>query len=466
VTFAWSSSQRSKIRGVARDWGELSFDAGLLGASNIVAGGLGCLQAVLLARWLGPEQYGVVSLIIAYPNLWWGLLDAKAKEAAVRYVGEFHARGDAVQALAICKVSYGIDAACSLAACGFVLATLPWAGRFVPLQEAPWLMALYACGSIPFALVGTSRAALGVLGRFDVLAATDVGLSVLRTGLVLIWAFLGGGVSGVVLATTVGIVVTGVAYGAIGHMAILDAWGGFWLRSHVGAVRDHWREIARFITHNSTYIAINTIASHGDVLVLGAFRSAGEVGAFKLAKTVAGIIDYVRGPIQTVTYAALARRWGTGERDAFRAKIASLSTRVGVPLGLVGGVIAILGPLVIPFLVSNAYDGAVAVARILLLSAAVQAAFFWVRVGYMAVGRLQALIIGSAVGSSVLGLAWLAVVRDFGSPGIAWATTVLATLQNAGLAYVLFRILREVPGEARPTSMSVQVPAREPFRDA
>src|SRR5262245_11249349 len=67
-------------------------DVGVLAVANAVAAMLGLVQGVLVARWLGPELFGVTALIISYPSLLYSVFDPKSKTVSVRYLSEFNAR--------------------------------------------------------------------------------------------------------------------------------------------------------------------------------------------------------------------------------------------------------------------------------------------------------------------------------------------------------------------------------------
>src|SRR5437588_426705 len=95
---------RAKILGrkLVRDVGVLTF-------ANSVIAALSLVQGMLVARVLGPELYGITALVMSYPDLLYSLFDAKSVEASVKYLSEFHARGERDRVLAMCKLGYIVD---------------------------------------------------------------------------------------------------------------------------------------------------------------------------------------------------------------------------------------------------------------------------------------------------------------------------------------------------------------------
>jgi O-antigen/teichoic acid export membrane protein len=423
--------------------------AGVLTSSSMVVAGVGLVQALVVARSLGPERYGLAALIIAYPSLWSGLLDAKAKQAAVKYLGEFHAKGAREHALAVCKLSYATDGVLGLLACGIVLATLPVAAALAPNTDVTWLVALYSIGMLPHALTGTSRAALSVLGRFELLATMDVGLSVARAVLVIGPTLLGAGVEGVVIGTALSFALTGIVYGCSGYLAMRRSWSGSWLSARPAVVRDRWGEIARFLLNNSVDVTVTTVLGNLDVLLLAWVRATAEVGAYKLAKNIAGMLAYVRVPLETVVYAELARLSGLGQRSRFRKELVRLGFGIGVPAGAVCLTTVVLIPYLLPLVVGAEYHPAVELAQILLLGASWQTIFFWVRAGYMASNRFGTFVVSSGIACAGLLLTWAGVVDAHGAWGMVIAAVIVGTAQEVILALSLFRTLARRENLAR-----------------
>ncbi|MBC7104723.1 MAG: oligosaccharide flippase family protein, partial [Firmicutes bacterium] len=104
---------------------------GALTMANGVSAVLSFAQGILVARWLGPELYGVAALVMSFPAMVYTFFDARSAEASVKYLSEFHARGERERVLAMCKVGYAVDLAVAAVAFSGVVATAPWAASSV-----------------------------------------------------------------------------------------------------------------------------------------------------------------------------------------------------------------------------------------------------------------------------------------------------------------------------------------------
>ena len=43
-------------------------DVGVLTVANVIVAALSFVQGIVVARWLGPELYGITVLVMSYPN--------------------------------------------------------------------------------------------------------------------------------------------------------------------------------------------------------------------------------------------------------------------------------------------------------------------------------------------------------------------------------------------------------------
>lgn len=71
----------------------MTLDAGLMAASQYAASGLGFLETVVVARLLGPSDYGIGALVMGYPMLLWSFVGTKSVSVTTRYIVSFRATG-------------------------------------------------------------------------------------------------------------------------------------------------------------------------------------------------------------------------------------------------------------------------------------------------------------------------------------------------------------------------------------
>jgi O-antigen/teichoic acid export membrane protein len=395
-------------------------DVGVLTVANFVGAALSVVQGILVARWLGPELYGVAALVMTYPSLVYGFFDARSLSASVKYLNEYHARGEHDRALAMCQLGYAVDMAVACLTLLVLLFTAHWAARNIAHDPAvAGLMVLYGAALVPRALVGTSNAILVTLGRFPLIASIETAASLLRVVLAVGLVLAGWQVAGVIWANAVAATATGLSYGALAWLFIRRSWGASILQGRLKALKGRRREIFSFLAYNDLAALIGMIPRQLDALLLGYFRNPTEVGYYKLAKSISNVSGYLLGPLKSVTYGELTRLWGLGQKRAFSDKVKKVAVWIGFPLGLLFLAGAGLISFVLPLLVGEIYLPATGAAQLLFIGSAVSLTFFWQRLIFMAQGHVRQLFALNGSVTVIFGLIYPFVIREWGYMGAA-----------------------------------------------
>jgi O-antigen/teichoic acid export membrane protein len=401
-------------------------NVGVLTIANCVGAALNFVQGVLVARWLGPELYGVAALVMTYPNLVYGFFDARSVTASMKYLGEYHAVGQRDQALAICKLGYAVDLAIAcLTFLVLVLTARLAAQSIVHDPVVAGLMVLYGAALIPRALVGTSNAILATLGHFPFIATIEIVTTVIRVPLIVGLVLAGWQVAGVVWANTVAATTTGLLYGALAWVLIRRTWGASIFQGDLKVLKGGRRQIFAFLAYNDMNALIGMIPRQLDILLLGYFRNPTEVGYYKLAKSISSVVGNLTQPLRSVTYAELARLWGLGHKRAFSQKVRNLAIWIGLPLGASVAVVAGFMSIALPLIAGETYLPAVRANQLLFIGSAISLGFFWLRPIYLVKGRVRELFILNSTVTVVFGLIYPFVVREWGYLGASGWTLAL-----------------------------------------
>lgn len=367
----------------------------VLMVANGVGAVLSFVQGILVARWLGPELYGVAALVMIVPSLVYTFFDARSAEASVKFLSEFHVRGEREKALAMCKVGYAVDFTIALLAFLVCFFIAPWAARNIAHRpEAIGLIIVYASAFLPRAFVGTSYAVLASSGRFSAIALIEIITTAIRVILVLGMVLLGWQVAGVVWGNAVAMVVTGLLYIACASPLVKQQWSRSWWQGDWHVLKGRRREIFGFLAYNDLNALLGMIPKQLDVVLLGYFRNPTEVGYYKLAKSLASVVGYVVNPLQSVVYPDLARRWSTEGMTGLWKRARKLAVQVGLPLGLVLLLVTAFIPLALPMLVGDAYRPATVASQLLFIGSAIWLGFFWLRPAYLARAQVKTWTLG------------------------------------------------------------------------
>jgi O-antigen/teichoic acid export membrane protein len=402
----------------ARQVGALWTAQGIVAAVTVV-------QGVLVARWLGPTSFGVAALIVAVPSLVFTFMDARASEAAVRYLGEFQEQRDVARARAFCKLGMGLDVAAASATLLIVAVTAPWAATHVVHQPSvDGLFVVYGVAMVLRAPASTSEAVLVTLTEFRQLAILQTVLAVLRNGLVLVLVGTGHGIAGAVWGAAIGMSVEGAVMVVAASRAGRRAWDGAWWSSTIGLLRDRTREIAHFVVWSDAGSLLGVMAKQLDVIMVGAFAGSAQAGFYRLARSLGSLGGFVVGPVQSVLYQRFAKLRGAGDREGLAEATRRAVLWVSAPLALAGLVTLPFVPFVVVHLAGPAYRPAVGVSVVMVLLSITWFAFLWVRPLVLTLGEVRLWAV-TGLGVAIVSLAgFLLFIPPFQAVGAAWVRYV------------------------------------------
>lgn len=402
--------------------GALLHDAGVLTTAEAAVAVITVAQGLLLARWLGPSRYGLVALVTAVPATVLALLSPDSVHATVRYLAQREAAGDPRGALGVIRLATGVDAAVGMATLVLVAASSPLVVHRVLHGEASgWLVVVAAAGMALAAPAEATGAVLFHARRFHFAAILRVAGSLVRAVLMVGLVAAGHGVAGAVAGGAIASAAGALATVLLGSREARRRWGGRWTAASTADLREHRREMLRFLAWTDLGGLLGTATKQLDVVIVGSVAGTAAAGAYRLARSLAGLVGHVVGPLQTAAYPRLAHGWAAAVDLSGHLR---RHVRLGAALGAVtlAGIV-VAGPA-IRVLAGEAYAPAVPTARLLIASSAVWAGLYWLRPLYMAAGEIRFWVGISAV--TVAGS-----VVAFGPAGAAWGAAGVAGVQLA-----------------------------------
>src|SRR5262245_39061821 len=312
----------------------LTRNAGKLGGAGVVVLALGIFQSVVVARWLGPKDFGVAALVLGVPALIFTFFDPQTREAVVKYLGEFTTTGETRKALAVPKLAYVIDS--GLGVVGFVAVALvaPWAAAHVLHNGslAP-LLIVAAAAQATSAPADTSRAVLSSFGRFDAIAWQRGCTTVVRLVLVLMALGLGGGMSGFVYATCAAVVVDSLTAAWLAHAVLCRSLGQAWWHGRRHDVAPRLREMCDFLVFTDLTSLVAVFVKQADVVILGWIAGPVEAGYYRLARSITTPAATGTESLQSVLYPRVAQMTASSEPVDIIRRARDWFLRAGMPLG-------------------------------------------------------------------------------------------------------------------------------------
>jgi O-antigen/teichoic acid export membrane protein len=183
----------------------------------------------------------------------------------------------------------------------------------------------------------------------------------------------------VVLVYTIGKGSGAVATTALAVVEARRRWGSRWWRAPLPSLAPRWREMARFATSTNLATTITLITRDSELLWLGLLSDPVQVGYYKIARALSGIVYLPVEPMISTTYRETAveashRRWPN-----VRYLLRSGSLLAGVwALAAVFG-LAVFGPWIIRIVYTAEFLPSYPVMIVLLIGAAAVNIFYWNR---------------------------------------------------------------------------------------
>jgi len=361
----------------------------------------------------------------------------------VKYLAEFHARGEYERAASLCPLGYLIDFVVALLAFLGIILLASWASQtIVHRPDLSWLLILYAFAFLPQSLQGTSYAVLAVHGRFSTVALINTVTTLVRVALVLGLVLGGWSVIGVVVGNAVAMGLTGLVYAFSAWLLIRASWGTIPWSATWANLKGYRREILRFLAYNNLNALLGMIPKQLDVVLLGYFRNPTEVGFYNLAKKFASSVNYLVGPLQSVTYPRLTRLSGIGDFRLFGVTIKQFIHNISFSVVIMLPIVTLLLPRIVSLLAGTTYKPSIPLVQILLPAYWIWLAFFWLKPAYFAMGYVKRWTVGIAISSIAFILLATITVPLFGPKGLSFTQLTVTTMFHFGMGGYFYATLR------------------------
>jgi len=398
--------------------------------------GFGFLGTLLAARQLGPEAFGLFSVVLVATGFFQSLLDLTAEEALVKYGFDYatQERWGKLRRLfaqaALIKVAGGVLAGGALAALApGANAIFGGRGLTVPFLIAALLPVLQSPE-------GVASAAVILRGRYDLrawLLASSMGLRM--AGLV-----IGAGYG--VTEAVVGVVVAQAAATGVLAAAALAALRRF-PRAQAEPLGPDRRSLLRFVFHSSLATGVVSLRGALAPLLLGIVTKPVQVGYFRIAQAPQQGLASLSAPARLILLTEQTRDWARGETGAVFSGIRRYTLAAALVMAVLVPPVYAFMPELVRLLYGRSYGPASEAARLVLLAAALQFVVGWSKSFPVSIGRPGLRVLAHGVESLVMIPLVVLLGGFFGATGAAGAVLASTGVFCAVWAALLVRIRRQ-----------------------
>ena len=399
------------------------------------------LETIILARMLGVENFGLLSLVIAYVRLLNRFFDFRVWETSVKYVGDYWESGEKENARSMIKLSYIVDILSGVLAFAIALLLAKFINSyFIKSDEGFIYIVIYSFSLLISTANSTSEALLRVFDKFKDIAFVNSLQTFIRLLLVLGALYLGFGIKGVlisyVLASFLGFVILQFLVNRILNSHGLSGW----IYASLNLINEKFREIAHFLI-NTNLMGTLKMANESNlaIMVLGYFTGKEAAGLYKVARSVVKVMYKFTGPVYQTIYPSFVRLYNQRLKDEFSDLIRySLKTLMKFTLPISIFILFFAGLLISTFFGKD-YLSAANTMRLIIVAVLVTQFTFWVGPALLAVGKPGMRTILEIINSIFYVIFLLFLVgMGYGIEG-AGAALLLSSLIKSAFSYYFYK---------------------------
>jgi O-antigen/teichoic acid export membrane protein len=410
------------------------------GAAAIMAFG----ATALMARALGPVEFGLVVLIHTYVMLIRALLDFGTADAIVRFGVPAQDASDNQTLGKLIKVCRRIDKQASIVAALLALLVAPFAGPAIGMDTKHVLLLMAYSTILLTPGVGSAAGLLRLNDRFDIGGRQmTIAPSIRFLGVIIAW--------GLEAPIEAFVAVWGAAYVAENvyllwqakhkyRVQIKQALAGVSLKD--ASLKD-FDGLRHFIWVTYWQSNIDLLPKHLTTLLVGHLLGPAEAGLLRLAKEIASALSRPALLIRQVVFTDLTRAWNEGSASfdvvAYRTAI------LGGALGMVFVALSyFFGAYLLGGLLGAEYIAAKDVLTWMLLAATLDLATSPLLSGLYAMGHAMKTLRITLVSTAIYLLMFVFLTRELGLIGAGLAAT-------AGATFTLIGMIMLMRSKKRPT---------------
>jgi O-antigen/teichoic acid export membrane protein len=362
-------------------------NSGYLFSATGIAAGLSMVQSILVARLLGVTDFGILGTITLFTSVVNKFASFRMSELVIKYVGEYTVAGDETRAAAVFKSAGILETLTSFFAFGLIWLLAPLGAQYLAKDvSVTFWFVLYGLIVLANFMAESSTGLIQIFDRFKIVAGITLGQSILTLSLVGIVYLNQGGLFEIVLAYMGGKIVGAVAFASAAVVLATQQWGAGWWRAPVSLLRDRTREIVRFAFSTNISATINLVNKDGELLWVSALTGPTGAGYYKLALSLANLIQLPVSPLPQATYPELSRAVAGKKWENMRYVLRQGSLLAFTYSFVAGLFLLIFGKPLIAFLYTPEFLPSYPALLILMVGLLVANTFYWNRISLLSLG--------------------------------------------------------------------------------
>ena len=403
----------------------------------------GILATVVAARVLGLEEFGVFATALAAVGFFQILLDLTVEESLTKYGFRYVAAQDWGRLRRLFRQMLLLKLVGGALATLILVAFAPFADEIFDADGLE--QALLAAALLPLVQSSENVGATALLlhSRYDLRGVYQAVSSGLRLLAIVIAAPMG--VTEALIAIVIAQAISTIVISFVGVSALRR-----FPSAPATELGEDVRGIRSFVIQSSIATGVISLRTTLVPLILGVVAGPTQVGLFRVAQTPQSGLAAASSPARLMLLTEQTRDWEKGERSRVLGGVRSYTKWAGALMVVAVPVFLVAMPWLVEVVFGTEYDGAVAAARVVLLSAAIQFALGWTKSLPVTIGRPRLRIVTHGLEALVVIPLAALLGAEWGATGAAVAVLVSTFVFAAAWIFLVARLRAEVRASERP----------------
>jgi len=283
----------------------------------VVVAGINFAATPLLVRWLGRDGYGLENLVGVVMG-YFAIMDLGLDFGGIKYLAEYHARGDTDSENRLLSTNLQIYGAMGLLGLILILLIAGILARRafqIPPEFSSQAVVVFRLGALGFLanmLVAWGGSIAQGLQRYDIMMSISMGSSVTGVCLGLGAVYLGFGVVGFVMVKIIMRFVAVLAYVSVARR-LLPTW-----RPRLGLDREMFRRVGGAAGYGLIFRITGIITTSIDRTLIGAWLGTAAVTLYAVPNLATVAIGALVGRTMSFFFPMASELASTGQFDALR----------------------------------------------------------------------------------------------------------------------------------------------------
>ena len=211
-----------------------------------------------------------------------------------------------------------------------------------------------------------------------------------------------------------------------------------WLSADISLIRDQWKGIAWFLGNTSFIATLKTgNERYLGILILGYFVGKDAVAFYKIASSIASVVNRIVDPIYEAIYPELVKLASSNAIEDFKNMIKSTTKSLVLIIIPIGVIIIIFAEPIISLVFGKDYVPATNALRILAAAVLIVRCTFWINPALLSMGRPGLRTIMGVISTFIYLVLMFLLVPGYSYMGAAFAFLGYSIVRSS-LAFKFF----------------------------